>query len=369
MTATTTTTTIAAPRVGWLPWRIALLFFFIFVVVWANDAVVNRYWISEAWESVLPGLGDSDLRKLTMRSHLTLGAIGLVFSPIQMITPFLRGWKTTRITASGVRQTNWYRVLHRTSGRIYIGCAILSYVFGQWFVLLKQFRLTGGYNMGVAFSLAGMALAYFAWMVWRTAPTRDSAGNVTPKNNLGYTVEDHRNYAIRSFSQIIAPIVYRYEYLLLLVLKLYRTPYLFNDDPRGEKLDCDEHNVCDDYRRPLDAFQCWFYWMGSWAVAEIVILCLPKKHGASPPPSSVPNAETTLLLDGVTATDDNNDNDNNGNGKDKDKDNKDKDKDSEHRYTQRSARVLNFLGWFLLVLTGVATVPIVISFFLFAYSV
>lgn len=195
---------------------------------------------------------------------MTFGGLAILCSPIQLITPFTSAWKKTG--ASMIR--NWYRRIHRYSGRLYVICAILSFFFGQWFIILKKFELVGGYNMGVAFSGAGFFIAYFSYMTWKTAPGRDKSGR--------YTIEDHRNYAIRSFSQIIAPVLYRYWYVLLLILKAYRTPYLNGGDAsKGENLVCDDRNVCGDYLRPFDAIYCWLYWMSAWAVAEIVIACLP----------------------------------------------------------------------------------------------
>jgi len=251
-------------RVWRKPWMVALVLFFVFYILWAYGVVVKRYWISENFTKALPGLGTSIYRKHTMRLHMTFGALAILCSPIQMLTPFTSGWK--KIGESSTR--NWYRQLHRYSGRVYVMCAIMSFFFGQWFIILKQFVLVGGYNMGVSFSFAGFFIAYFAYMTWKTAPRKEK--------NSSYTIEDHRNYAIRSFSQIIAPILYRYWYALMMILKLYRTPYLNDGDDRDGKLVCDNRNVCSDYERPFDAIYSWLYWLSAWAVAEIVIVCLPK---------------------------------------------------------------------------------------------
>eukprot|EP00535_Pseudo-nitzschia_heimii_P009120 CAMPEP_0197191974 /NCGR_PEP_ID=MMETSP1423-20130617/24337_1 /TAXON_ID=476441 /ORGANISM="Pseudo-nitzschia heimii, Strain UNC1101" /LENGTH=270 /DNA_ID=CAMNT_0042644773 /DNA_START=482 /DNA_END=1292 /DNA_ORIENTATION=- len=145
----------------------------------------------------------------------------------------------------------------------------MAFFFGQWFIILKEFILVGGYNMGVSFSLFGFVLAYFAYMTWKTAPSKNADST--------YTIEDHRNYAIRSFSQIIAPILYRYWYTILIFLKIYRTPYDYGGDAnKGEKLICDDRDICQDYLRPFDALHCWLYWIGAWAVAEMIIVSLPR---------------------------------------------------------------------------------------------
>lgn len=274
-------------RVWRKPWMVALVLFFFFYFLWAYGVVIQRYWVTENWTKALPGLGTSIYRKHTMRLHMTFGALAMLCSPIQMITPFTSGWKKRGESLT----RNWYRQLHRYSGRVYVMCAIMSFFFGQWFIILKQFLLVGGYNMGVSFSLAGFFIAYFAYMTWKTAPRKET--------NSIYTIEDHRNYAIRSFSQIIAPLLYRYWYVLVMILNLYRTPYMNDGDPRDGKLVCDKRNVCSDYERPFDAIYSWFYWISAWAVAEIVIVCLPKHQERR-----IATATTVPLLEAQQSTTD-----------------------------------------------------------------
>ena len=237
-----------------------------------------------------------------MRSHMTFGAIAILCAPIQLITPYIDGWRwkkasttststntstSTTTTTTTTFARKWYRTVHRYTGRVYVICGILAFVFGQCFIILKQFRLVGGYNMGAAFSVAGFFIGYFAYMTWKTAPSRNNNNN----NVRVYTIEDHRNYAIRSFSQIIAPILYRYGYGILVILKIYRPP---DDYQNGEGVLCDDRNVCTDYMRPFDALYCWLYWISAWVVAEVVIACLPKKHNIS--------SITTVNVSSSTAT-------------------------------------------------------------------
>ena len=226
----------------------------------------------------------SVLRKLSIRSHMTFGCICLLCVPIQLILPnTVMCWRR-RIS----------RNIHRYTGRLYVICAILSFIFGQWFICLKQFRLVGGYNMGAAFSFAGLFIAYFAYMTWKTAPSKNKRNNSTStsdnNHNQKYTIENHRNYAIRSFSQIIAPILYRYWYVVMIILRLHVPPPHYNernnkttddDDDVPPSLICDDHNVCPDYERPVDAIFCWLYWISAWIVAEIVIICLPDHKSKS----------------------------------------------------------------------------------------
>ncbi len=231
-----------------------------------NARISNR-----VFHSHLLHISSSALRKFTIRSHMTFGGIAILCSPIQMITPFTSAWKK-----SGV---NRYRQIHRYSGRVYVLCAILSFIFGQWFIFLKEFVLVGGYNMGLAFSAAGFAIAYFSYMTWKTAPSRNTDGR--------YTVEVHRNYAIRSFGQIIAPILYRYWYIMLVIFNAYRAPNLNGGDGFvGEKLVCNDRDVCEDYERPFDAIYSWLYWISAWAVSEIVIVCLPKHQRSNNTPEN-----------------------------------------------------------------------------------
>lgn len=307
------------------PWIASLVLFFFFFFLWAPSAVIDRYWVGQKWEFALPGLNTSTLRKHTMRMHLTLGAFAVLISPIQIITPFTSGWKRSR--------NNWRRTLHRYSGRIYTICAIFSYILGQWFIILKKMLLVGGYNMGIAFSFAGLTIAYFAYMTWKTAPKRNTRSSE-------YTIQDHRNYAIRSFSQMIAPILYRYWYLLLMIYKLYRTPYLNSGHPSGEELVCDDRDVCDDYKRPFDAIFCWLYWMSSWAVAEVVIVCLPdhqeRKVGVID--GTLGEGESTaLLLEDQQST--------------KGDESKLKNDDEIRKIDRLKILVLNFVGCLLVVLT------------------
>ena len=240
-----------------------------------------------------------------MRLHMTFGALAILCSFIQMLTPFTSGWKRRREEGISITR-NFYRQIHRYTGRVYVMSAIMSFFFGQWFVILKEFMLVGGYNMGVSFSLAGFAIAYFAYMTWISAPTKNQGGK--------YTVEDHRNYAIRSFSQIIAPVLYRYWYIVTAFYTRYHVPNLYLNGEAwkdGSKLDCDDRDVCDDYKRPWDAFYCWFYWISAWAVAELVILCLPEHQSSSMPISGEEGIDAPLVpnpgpVEGANSADDSN---------------------------------------------------------------
>lgn len=269
------------------PWRVGLGFFSCFVLYWAYIVVIQRYWIHEYFELALPGLGKTDYRKFTMRSHMTFGTVAILLSFIQMTTPFTSGWKQNKDT---LMRGNIYRRIHRYSGRVYAMCAIMAFFFGQWFIFLKEFVLVGGYNMGVSFSIAGFFIAYFAFMTWKTAPIKDGSSV--------YTIEDHRNYAIRSFSQIIAPILYRFWYFMLAIFQQYRMPYFYDrNSNKSEKLICDDRDVCQDYLRSFDAIYAWLYWISAWIVAEVIIAYLPRHQKQTITTTvSVPRDETQIPL-------------------------------------------------------------------------
>ncbi len=196
--------------------------------------------------------------------------------------------------------------------------------------------------MGVAFSAAGFAIAYFAYMTWETAPSRNPDGR--------YTVEDHRNYAIRSVGQIIAPVLYRYWYTLLIIFKVYQTPHMNKGDDRGVDLVCNDQNVCKDYERPFDALYCWLYWISAWAVSEILILYLPKHEKTSSASAAdhmeAPLLETTLEFG---------DNGSNAEGAEVE--------GGDETNNKSSPRIVNVVGCLLAVLTVMVSGPIMIGLF------
>ena len=204
--------------------------------------------------------------------------------------------------------------------------------------------------MGVAFSASGFAIFYFACMAWKTAPNKQNAESK-------YTVEDHRNYAIRSFSQIIAPVLYRYWYILVKVFKLYQTPPMYMSGGQmedGQKLVCDDRDVCGDYERLFDAIHCWLYWISAWAVAEIVIVCLPKhqKPVRAPIPALGDRLEAPLLTTPEPTTEGNA---SSKSDSDSDSDNIDARSSVDDKRKSPVTPVVNFVGCLLAVLTIIVT--------------
>ena len=196
--------------------------------------------------------------------HMTTGAIGMLLGPIQF-APYVR---------------RRHRVLHRWTGRLYCTCGMMACFFGEWFIFLKG-RLVGGWNMTVAFAVAGLAIGYTSFMTWRTSRQAKlgttSIATVSTTDNpeavgrpKSHSFQNHRDWAIRSYAQMVAPALYRYWYILMEVFGLYRTPI-----PLRNGGYCDEHDFCPDYARLFDAAYCWIYWISAGIVAEIIIFYLP----------------------------------------------------------------------------------------------
>ena len=235
-----------------------------------NFAILQRYWIKNNWNDSLPGLDKTTMRKFTMRMHMTTGAIAMLLGPLQFI-PYLRSVK-----------------VHRWTGRLYCICGMLSSIFGLWFISLKQ-RLVGGYNMTAAFSFAGIAIGVLSYKAWQTARAARYAKEQSQADNKA-TFVTHRNWGIRSYSQIIAPALYRYWYVMMDLFNLYKTP-----TPLRLGGQCDENDFCPDYARTWDAIYCWVYWISAWIVAEIIIYCLPSYDSNDDKPSPTSDLSTPLL--------------------------------------------------------------------------
>ena len=129
--------------------------------------------------------------------------------------------------------------------------------------------------MTVAFALGGLTLGMFCLKTWQVVLAakkigRSSEGTSIDVTELNRMFQAHRNWGIRSYSQMIAPALYRYEYIAIHLLGVYRIP-----KPLDEGEYCDENDYCPAYARLLDAVHCWSYWISAWVVAEIIIFYLP----------------------------------------------------------------------------------------------
>lgn len=258
----------------WLPWLVFFVMIYIFALFWVDYAILQRYLINGDWDAALPGLGSTILRKLTMGGHMTCGSVSLLLGPFQFV-PHLR----RKLPGC-----------HRWSGRVYIVCALLSSLLGVMFIGLKG-KLVGGWNMSLAFFCGGITNAVVAYQTWKTAREAKSKAAVviedddehrpstlvtSTTNTSHHSFVRHRNWGIRSYSQILSPMLYRYWYVALSLWDLYTVPVT----PKRDGV-CLEDDTCPDYSRPFDALHCWTYWLFSLAVAELLIHFLPTSTAAS----------------------------------------------------------------------------------------
>ena len=102
----------------------------------------------------------------------------------------------------------------------------------------------------------------------------------------------HRNWAIRSYSQILAPVLYRYWYTALAAFNWYPVPKPLKF---GEV--CNSDDTCPDYYRWLDSLHCWTYWLSSLLIAEVIVLYLPPLGGHKHPAATAVDGESAPLFE------------------------------------------------------------------------
>lgn len=211
----------------------------IFGLPWVYMAIIQQYWVRRDWNASLVGLDTTIFHKFFMLGHMTWGAICMLLGPLQFI-PSLR---------------QKYPAIHRWSGRTYVVTGLLSGVFGLVFIGLKGGLLVGGYNMGLAFTSAGLCFGYCALKLYLEA----RAGNFVA----------HRNWAIRSYGQALSPMLYRYWYVVIAVLGWF-------DLEEAAKNGCNqETGLCPSFSRTFDAIHCWSYWLFSLGVTEVIVRAMP----------------------------------------------------------------------------------------------
>lgn len=242
---------VSNARVLATPWLIAFIALYVVTLPWIGYSIFVRYFLKPEWNAALPGLDRTPWLKITMRSHMACGALSVLLGPIQFIPHNFRRPSSA--------------IVHRWSGRIYCTCAILSSLLGLIFIALKG-KLVGGWNMTAAFAAAGVVNGILGFKAWQTARAAKVA-------SAPLDFSSHRNWGIRSYSQILAPVLYRYWYITLHVLNLYKLPLRLK-----EGLVCGPDDVCPDYLRLLDMLHCWTYWLTALAVAELVIYFLPDRQ-------------------------------------------------------------------------------------------
>ena len=223
-----------------------------FTLFWIYYAIVKRNFTKPDWEAALPGLDRTPALAFTMWAHIVCGAISLLLGPLQLI--------------SYIRRQIPY--LHRWSGRVCCICCMLSTIFGLMFIALKG-KLVGGWNKSIAFSVAGIVFGFLAAKTWHKA----RLAKFFASDRERY-LTSHRNWAIRSYSQILAPVLYRYWYTVLAAFNWYPVPKPLKF---GEV--CNSDDTCPDYYRWLDSLHCWTYWLSSLLIAGVIVHYLPPLGG------------------------------------------------------------------------------------------
>jgi hypothetical protein len=115
--------------------------------------------------------------------------------------------------------------------------------------------------MGIAFFTYGLVFGTCAVMTGYFARKRE--------------FRRHKNWAIRSYSQILASMLYRYFYA---VLGGFQAVHF---DPE-EILNCDEMDVCDYFLKPFDAIHAWTFFIVPLLFAEAVIYLLRDQSKEQP---------------------------------------------------------------------------------------
>jgi len=207
--------------------------------------IVGNYAISRDWEAVLPGLGTTLTRRISIVIHMHCGAVAMLLGPFLFI--------------ARLRRTSplWHRVI----GRVYVGCAYVAVGAGLVFIAAKQ-RLVGGWSMSGSFALAGVAIFVSTTFVWYYAYKRDFVRT--------------REWAVRSYCQILGPFLYRYWYSLA-ALGGYASPRPYkNGEADGERCEWSDpmQPTCDAYSRVLDSIHAWTYWLSAALFAELLVCAI-----------------------------------------------------------------------------------------------
>jgi hypothetical protein len=154
------------------------------------------------------------------------------------------------------------------------------------FIFFKNYNynLVGGKNMTLAFTASGTCFGAFAYMCYYTASRKQWSR--------------HQAWTIRSLSQMLSPVLYRYWYGFLLFC------FGYGRDQEIVK-SCDfQTEICSDYLRVFDKIHCWTYWLTPLLIAEMVIMVVPPMKEKTPDRKESPlneqphdgNEETTQRL-------------------------------------------------------------------------
>ena len=226
------------------PWVLLNVSLYAFAIPWMLSAIINQYFISKEYGDTLPGLDDTTARIFFISAHMGLGLICLLLYPLQFF--------------GCIRKR--FPVFHRWSGRISLVAAVFASLCGIVFICLKKFHLVGGINMGIAFFVYGLVFGTCAVMTGYFARKRE--------------FRRHKNWAIRSYSQILATMLYRYYYAVLGGFGAVHSP------DQSDGLYCDELDVCDYFLKPFDAIHAWTFFIVPLLFAEAVVYLLREQSKA-----------------------------------------------------------------------------------------
>mmetsp|Transcript_54755 Transcript_54755/g.123294 ORF Transcript_54755/g.123294 Transcript_54755/m.123294 type:complete len:307 (-) Transcript_54755:65-985(-) len=177
-------------------WNTLAFIYLALAVPWVVSSVLLHYFIEgigdvqEKWCEVLPGLGKTPGRAISMGVHFLGGSV---------IT-LLGVWQVCPVSRRP-RCIKW----HRVCGRIYVVCAVVTALGGLAFTA-QQGRLVGGWAMTQSFSLYGLLVMFSAVKAWLSARRGD--------------IESHKRWALHTFALGIASFLYRVYTLLGMGLHL-----------------------------------------------------------------------------------------------------------------------------------------------------
>ncbi|CAE7242769.1 Caltractin [Symbiodinium natans] len=187
---------------------------------------------AENWNVLLPNLGATTARAVCMGLHFVTGSV-ITLAGVWQVLPVSK-------------RPEWLPT-HRTVGRIYVICSVLTCIGGFGFIL-QQHILAGGWPMSAAFTAYGCCVVAFALLAYWTARQKDIAA--------------HRRWGLRSFAMGIASFVYR----VMLILGV-RLQFSMHQDETTDIVDA--HGTTKFFREdPYNQFIAWFFFVGSLGVVE-----------------------------------------------------------------------------------------------------
>lgn len=219
-------------RRGWA-WYVVAALYLLTAVLWVQGNVVVQYFIigdetiERRWSEVLPYLGSSPTRVLSMGLHFVCGSV-ITLLGVWQVSPLSR---TSRTIA-------W----HRWTGRLFVLCAVGTTIGGLGFIV-QQRRLVGGYSMTASFAIYGLLVFGTSVQAWRTARQGD--------------IDAHRRWAMRAFSMGVASFLYRFYYFLGQGFGVVHAPDKTPYPPL--------------FRTPFMRFDEWWFFVPNLLVVELLL--------------------------------------------------------------------------------------------------